>query len=429
MKRIISTVGNLFLVSTVLWGQTGQIGNNGFNVWSSDGYNPIGWTTVASALPNALAGTLYAAYATALQPGFALSATQDLSNKVEGSSALKLTTIATPSVAQSALGPTTPGVIGLGDLDIAAIEAGSNALLTGSAFSYKPDTILFQYKYEPVGTDTAILVLNFKNGGTDVAGGVIIKYLFSTNGAWVTDTTIITTWTNSPDNAVFQISSGWQQGSVLHVDALHFGYTTIPVAGPPTVSLSVSTNTVNAGDTAYFIATLNQPDTVAFMVDIYGGGTANYQTDFIPSDNIFFFEIGQTTDTIIIATTVTASERYITVALAEAMNNSYILGEITADTLFIKATPIGIKEIDIKSRIGLYPVPASEKVTIVIPAELPAQNINVTGINGKVVVTENNISGTNSISLANVASGNYLITFTDAVTKIYTAARQLQIVK
>lgn len=427
MKKILFTIGNLFLVATALWGQTGQIGNNGFNTWSSDDYNPVGWTTVASALPNALAGTPYAAYATTLQPGFAPTATKDPNDKVEGSSSLKLTTIATPSIAQSAIGPTTPGVIGLGDLDIAAIEAGSNALLTGAAFSYKPDTILFRYKYEPVGTDTAILVLNFKNGGTDVAGGVITKYLFSTNSSWVTDTTIITTWENTPDNAVFQIASGWQQGSVLHVDDLHFGYTTIPITGPPTVSLSVSAGTVNAGDTGYFIATLNHPDTVAFMVDIYGGGTANYQTDFYPSESMFFFEVGQTADTIVITTTPTAVGRYVTIALAPA-SILYTLGEITEDTLFI-THPTGIKETEAISAIQSYPVPASSEVTVVLPSELPAQNISIIDLNGKVVAVEKNVSGKTSISLSNLANGSYMISFTDAATNAYTATKQLQIAK
>lgn len=422
--------GGIFciMLNVTLLAQTGQIANNGFNSWSSNGYNPTGWTTVAAALPAALANTQYAAYATILQSSFAPTATQDQGDKVEGTASVKLTTIATPSLAQSVLGATTPGVLGLGDLDIAAVEAGSPVMLTGSAFSYKPDTILFQYKYEPAGTDTATFSLYFKNNGNDVAGGVITKQLFSTNGAWVTDTTIITTWTNSPDSAVFQISSGWQQGSVLHIDALHFGYFIPPVI--PAIALRVAADTIHAGETGLFIANLNQADTAAMVVNIYGGGTATYETDFTASKSFFFFAAGQTADTVTVTTTVSATDKYITATLGFSSNSTYTFANTGSDTLFIKAKTSGIKETEeIAATIRLYPVPATEKVAVVIPTELPMQNLTITDLNGKVVTAENNISGTTSVSLANLANGSYMVTFTEVGTNTFTAAKQLQIVK
>ncbi len=159
-KQFLLLAGTVFTTAT-LFAQTGQISNNSFDTWSSDGYNPTDWTTVASALPGALAGTPYASYASLLQPSFAAAATEDTDNKVDGSASIKLTTIATPSLAASVLGPTTPGLVGLGNLDMAAAQAGSAVLLDGSAFPYKPDTILFQYNYAPSGTDTATLILQF----------------------------------------------------------------------------------------------------------------------------------------------------------------------------------------------------------------------------------------------------------------------------
>lgn len=427
MNRILFMIGNMFFVPVVLWAQTQQIANNGFNTWSSDGYKPTGWTTVSSALPAALDTTQYAAYTTILQSSFAPTATRDQNDKVEGTASVKLTTIATPSIAQSILGATTPGVIGLGDLDIAAIDAGSQVLLTGSAFAYKPDTILLQYKYEPAGTDTATLLLYFKNGGNDVAGGVITKYLSGTNGVWVTDTIIITTWTDSPDSAVFQISSGWYQGSVLHIDALHFGYVTPPVI--PTISLSVSADSINAGETGYLIGTLNRQDTIAFIVEVYGGGTANYQTDFLPSKNYFSFAAGQTADTITITTTAVAAGKYITAVLGSTTNNVYVFASTTPDTLFIKSLPSGIRETNVRNEIKMYPIPVSASLTVIIPTELPAQNIRVTDINGKVVAAKNNISGTTSVNLVDLANGSYMVTFTNAATDAYTATKKLWVVK
>ena len=429
MKKTILTFVILFLTIASLMAQAGQITNNGFNSWSSNGYNPIGWTTVASALPAALDTTQYAAYTTLLQSSFAPTATQDQSDKEEGISSIKLTTITTPSIAQSILGTTTPGVVGLGNLDIAAVDAGSPVILTGSAFSFQPDTILFRYKYEPAGTDTATFSLYFKNGGNDVAGGVITKYLFSTGGAWATDTTIITTWTNPPDSAVFQISSGWQQGSVLHIDALHFGYVT-PLITIPTVSMIKSTDTINAGEIAYLIATLSQSTIIPLTVNIYGGGTADYQTDYVPSNHLFLFDAGETADTITITTNPYAANKYLIAALAPSTNNTYHIASVDFDTLFIKAAISSMKETEIeKEAIELYPIPASSSVTVVVPSEVPTQNINIIDLNGKVVAVENNISGKTFINLGNLTNGKYLMTFTDAVTNTHTTTKQLQVVK
>lgn len=432
MKRQFLLLAGTVFTSATLLAQTGQISNNGFNQWESTGYNPTDWATVASALPTALDALGAGAFAGMLVPQFAPTAEEEQTDKVEGSSSVKLTTIATPSMAVQYLGPATPGLLGLGELDLAAAQSGSPVLLTGATFPYKPDTIIFQYKYTPAGTDTATLILNFTKQGSDVAGGVITRNLLSTGGAWQTETIVISSWSDAPDNAVFQISSGWQQGSVLYVDDLYFGYTTPPVA-IPTVSVSTSADTIAEGGSATFTVTLSEAATVALSVPVQFSGTA-VSTDYTASATSFDFPVGQTSATITVSaatdTEVEGDETVVLTLLPDA-GNAYVLDATSSSkTLVITdVTETGIKETAAMKAISLYPNPASANVSIVVPSEVATQNVAITDLNGKILATKNAVSGTTSFNVSNFANGSYVIVFTNATTNTFTGSKQLQIAK
>lgn len=101
------------------------------------------------------------------------------------------------------------------------------------------------------------------------------------------------------------------------------------------------------------------------------------------------------------------------------------------DVKFVYNTPttVGINETGAIKSINMYPNPASSIVNIVIPSEVAAQNIIISDVTGKAIKTVNNVSGTKVIGLDGLATGNYVVTFSDATTKAITGSKQLQVTK
>lgn len=101
------------------------------------------------------------------------------------------------------------------------------------------------------------------------------------------------------------------------------------------------------------------------------------------------------------------------------------------DVKFVYNTPttVGINETGAIKSINMYPNPASSIVNVVIPSEVAAQNIIISDITGKAIKTVNNVSGTKVIGLDGLATGNYVVTFSDASTKAITGSKQLQVSK
>lgn len=427
-KQFLLLTGSLFTASTLL--AQGQIANNSFDAWATNNYNPTNWSTAASGANDA--GGIYASFAATLAP----AATKELTEVTNGTASIKLTSITSTLPVGP---PVIPGVVGLGSLNTSAVTSGGSVFFNGSTFPYKPDTIFFDYKYTPAGTDTGALILQFNGGGADVAGGTHKRDLFATNSNWATDTFVLTSlWTGTPDNAIFQFSSsqqGAQVGSVLYVDNLRFGYTTPPVA-VPVVSLAFSADTVTEGGSVTFTATLDVAAPAAFSVPVVYGGTAT-SADYTAATS-FDFNLGELSKTITISTAVDSdsTDETVTATISNPNDNSYIVDNFAnSKTLVIRDTTttaggtVGINNTLVLKVIRVYPNPASTNVNVVVPSEVAAQNVTITDISGKVVLSENNISGTKAINVANLANGNYVVTFTDAATKAFTGAKQLQVTK
>lgn len=405
-KQFLLLIGAVF-TATTLFAQ--QVPNGGFETWTAATKPDSGWTTLAdvAGIPT---------------PPVSSLATKDATDFQFGAASVKLTT-----TDLSGLNPAfhaIPGLTGLGT------DFGQYANFNGLYFPFqRPDTLFFSYKYVPqIPQDTASVTIGFYiNGSPEIAqlnlpaqaAWVNLYVPLSSAGftAGVVDS-IYLEFQSSNDTTLSRV------GSTLWVDGVSLGYTPVP-----TVNISVSPTTVAEGGVAKFVATLSSPATAALSININNAGsTADTPDDFVPSKTAFDFAVGETTDTITVTTltdALTEGDEVLTITAAPGAG--YTVG--SSATLTITDVVSGIHESAAMKAIRLYPNPATTNVNVVVPAEVATQNVTITDISGKVIVSENNVSGTKAINVSNLANGNYIVTFTDATTKAFTGAKQLQVTK
>ncbi len=409
MKKQFLLLAGVAFTATTLFGQ--QVQNGGFEDWASVN-NPDHWQTLAT-LINPIAAPL---------------ATQDQTTFAEGASSVKLTTTFIPGAG------TIPGTVLLGE------DAGINPYFYGGVpFTLQPDTFFFSYKYTPVNPlDSASVDIYFWKGGQPTPQASVVNggsvSLANTSGQWLNVYLPLTSsWSGVPDSLFITFSSSKDTasinvGAVLNVDAVSFGYTNTP----PSVTLSVNPTTVAEGGTAAFTATLSAAAASDITVNVgIPTGTATAGTDYTAnlSTPTVTIPAGQTSATVNVqALTDATVEGSETVIITLAAGAGYTLGTPSTATLTI-TDPTGINETGAMKAISLYPNPASSVVNVVIPSEVAAQNIVISDVTGKAIKTVNNVSGTKVIGLDGLATGNYVVTFSDASTKAITGSKQLQVSK
>ena len=131
-----------------------------------------------------------------------------------------------------------------GDTVGAALTIGTGAFIGGSPtiygipFTSSPDTLQFAYKYAPVGTDTAGFEIQLHKAGGSTYKLLIADQIVATAGQWevvtlplkqfysdttgTADTLKLTFWSS------MIMAAHSPLGSVLHIDAVRFGYVTAP---------------------------------------------------------------------------------------------------------------------------------------------------------------------------------------------------------
>lgn len=200
------------LSATVLSLCAQQPANGGFNTWT-DATNPNGWSTWATAVPG---------YASTL-------VTQDNTNKIEGTSSAKIMTDSIQA------GPTLRLIPGFTSLGTVTYSPPSPPKFTGVPFTFRPDTVLFAYKYTTEQTDTGLFLMQF------IDGSVSLTYtgqLETTNNGWVSiyflmnDTAYLNNISTTPDSLLLLFQSSYGKGakdnSTLWVDNVRFGYVAAP---------------------------------------------------------------------------------------------------------------------------------------------------------------------------------------------------------
>ena len=227
-KFTLAIVAFLFFLSS----SAQNITNGGFETWTGNPSHPTGWCS-----PESLAG---------LSLGL-LSKDQTVSGHVEGLSAAKLKT----DSAQTPFGMLLLNgflSLGTGSFDAGATDPSTALNYYGTPFAFRPDSIMYSYKYAPVASDNGEAAVYLLKNGNDVGGGSF--NLASTAGNWMTKTQeIVYVNTNIPDTlfVFFNASAGDSatKNSTLWVDGVKFIYVTPSSVGneiASTLEISVGPN-------------------------------------------------------------------------------------------------------------------------------------------------------------------------------------------
>lgn len=227
-----------------------QLTNAGFENWASPN-NPDGWATWESAIGAPLG-----------------LATKDTVVKAQGTASIK---IKTDSVQAGPTKRLIPGFVHYGAVSyappapLAFIEA---------AFTGKPDTIYFAFKYAPAGNDTAFVALTASGPSGSLINGILP--LSSSSGNWILMAVPVTDQFSpgTVDSLSLTFSSslaGGIAGSVLNVDAIRFGYVATSVGVKQLaddIKLAVYPNPV--ADVLKIDFTKNESELYFEMVDVSG---------------------------------------------------------------------------------------------------------------------------------------------------------------
>jgi hypothetical protein len=243
MKKYFFAIWAFLALASVVQGQ--QVPNAGFEVWTNQA-QPDAWYTFSSG-------------------GFVNLASKDLSEKVEGIASAKIQTA-------SFSGQTTYEILSLGS---AMYQFGIGYTYKPVYFPFRPDTLVFAYKYSSPGVDTATAYIKLMKGNRTLAETEIA---LTKTSQWTFPSVLLTAlYSNAdiPDSLLIQFKSSKLRrsffgvdGSTLHVDAVHLGY-----VGAPS-SASEFSGAVNArvfpspfSDQLTFAAT----DNVQTTVSVYDG--------------------------------------------------------------------------------------------------------------------------------------------------------------
>lgn len=194
-----------------LIGTAQNITNGGFENWTGNPAYPVGWADDQS-----------------VTGGLSDCVTQDTINYVEGHSSVKLKT---DTLIVSGVGAfMDEGQIYYGG-GVFVTSPQPNIIFHGTAFTSRPDSIQFSYKYSPVGGDTGTYNFDLTNWSSNAQQSITQDHmvLFSTNNNWVNVSHALHYSSNqNPDTLSLNFHTSYEvqqtKGTTLWVDAIKLVY-------------------------------------------------------------------------------------------------------------------------------------------------------------------------------------------------------------
>ena len=365
MKAKFTILAVLIAAFFTGFGQVGQPSNGSFETWTS-GINPDGWADVE----------------TLLQAPFSVLTFKDTSHTV-GSFSVKM-------LADSIQGVTGGHVVGgLISYGTAAL-AGNSPSFTGVPFTYRPDTLVFDFKYSSPGLDTGAVFLSLSKNFTDQILGV--GFALTPVAGWTHVAIPLGQFyadANTPDTIQIQFTASNAMvaipGSALNVDGLRFGYVNQP-APPITAAITaMSATTFCNGDSVMLMA--NTGTNYAYQWNL-GGNAINGAT----ASSYWAKASGSYTVTIDSATST-------------ATSNAIVLTDSTCHG-------VGISNISAAS-LSVYPNPATSLLNINSNENLAGFNLQMFDVVGRLVVNQTLEGTNNTIKVATLSNGTYIYRITD----------------
>lgn len=230
MKKTLLTF--IFILSVNhLFAQQDSIQNGGFEFWGTNPFydEPENWTTL-----NPLAQIF------GVELAFRTTDSQEINS---GTSAIKLETKNIPGIGD------TPSILTNG-----VINTSSQTVEGGTGVSSRPVSFHFSYRFDPIGTDSANVTVEFTkwNAATNTVDliGDLGATILSTQGMWK-DTVIQVSYVSSetPDSVLVLFNTGAPPnvsvGTALYLDDISYSYSGVGIRSIEEVGLEVYPNPVS----------------------------------------------------------------------------------------------------------------------------------------------------------------------------------------
>ncbi len=442
MKKIIP----LFIAALLLAGNTfaqTQIPNGSFENWTTG--NPDSWGTsdgvlVGFGLPD---------------PGTAEQETTP-ANVYAGSSAVLLTTknVSTPLGARD-----VPGVVSLGKIGLNITTF--SPFVTGATYTDRPDSIRFAAKFTsgPSSTDTGVVVMTltrWANNRANVVSQVFVPIAPSATYTLFTQKLQYQT-NNQPDTLLIQAISGSSQNVVIDSKLWVDDFSFIGIDSSFRAYINPNQDVdACAGDTLTFRSDPSATDTFQWYKDntpINGANQELYRTTangaysvkvthagtdyYSDTVNVTFHALPVATYTVDAAQdTLCSNAPSVTLTGGSPLggeysgtgvsNNSFSPGaagvgqntitytvsdnfgcSASADQTILVRVCTGIESIAANDLLSVYPNPANSNITITLPGETFA--LQITDLNGRVLVAEKTVTERTTINCSNFATGTYFV--------------------
>ena len=359
------------LVAVFFTGFAQQVPNGSFETFTN-AYTPQGWTTT----DDLIAGLLG-------PPASPIFVSQDLATYTDGIASVKMKTDTVAGYATT-IG-TVPGLISLGTGSLNP-STGSPSF-QGIPFTFRPDTLVFDFQYSSPGLDTAAFFISLtKNAAAVLNVGFALT---PTTGGWQHVAIPLATFysnANTPDTLSLQFFSSNSNvpliGSTLLVDAIHLGYVSQP---------STLTATITAGGATAFCHT----DSVLL--------SANTGTNYTYQWNISGNVIPGATSSTYEAHTAGSYTVTIDSLGSTATSNAIVVTNTTC---------VGINNVAAAS-VSIYPNPATSLLNINSTENLSGNTLQVYDVVGQLVINQTLEGNNNAINVAKLSNGTYIIRITD----------------
>ena len=354
----------MIFVASFLTGFAQQPPNGGFENFTN-AFTPTGWIGIEDLSQNILG----------LQSS--IFTFHDSTTFTEGAASLKLVTDTIPFYVQ--LVGTLQGLASLGT---GSLDNNQNPYFIGIPFNYRPDSVIFDYKYTTPGGDTAGAQLSLTKQTANVFQHGL---LLLPDSNWVHMAVSLTAnyvSSNFPDTLTMQFVSSYGDnpviGSTLHIDGLRFGYINPPIAANIMPSGSLS-----------FCA----PDSVILQANTGNGYSYQWSNNGTAIN-------GATSSSLV----VKATGSY-TVQIDSAAS-------VAGSFPVVVQVCSGINELADYS-FSVYPNPTNGWLNINSNVNLAGFNMQVFDVVGRLVTSQTLEALHNSVNVSNLANGTYVYKVTD----------------
>jgi hypothetical protein len=438
-----------FILFTAMFvsGYSQQVPNGSFENWTNS-YTPTGWSGVEDLLSTLIPiDTNFFTY-------------KDTTTFTQGSASVELVTD-TITGAASALVGIEPGIISLGTAALVPSGISYAPTFTGVPFTYRPDSIIFDYKLTSPGTDSGGATMQLTKNGVSIFSVSRVGTYLHQDTAWTHIALSIDPAYGSseyPDTLLMQFVSSVVNnptvGTTLHVDGVRFGYVNQPlsVAASGTGVLcsgdSVTLQAYTGGSVNYSYqwnlagAPINGATNASYAAKVAGsytvtidssGSTLTSQPVVVNTDNVVaslrvlndtvcsnasavalqgipvggvYSGNGVTTSTFTPDSTLTGLD-----TIMYAVNDLNGCAKSAWATILVENCT-GIESIEAPS-FSVYPNPATTLLNINSNQNMAGFNLQVYDVLGRVVISQVLTGNSNIVHVAALANGTYIYRVAD----------------